>query len=90
MEQKNQIAYQFFDAKHRKAGVLDKYKNPTVYNSNNLLELAKKNKNNQYKKFSRDIDLFNKNISSDIYNPHTLDGRSNRNINPSRSIGLYH
>ncbi len=85
LEQKNQIAYQFFDAKHRKAGVLDKYKNPTVYNSNNLLELAKKIKIINIKKFSRDIDLFNKNISSDIYNPHTLDGRSNRNISPTRS-----
>ena len=85
LEQKNQIAYQLFDSKHRKAGVLENYKNPTFYTANSLNDLAKEIKIMDINKFLINIENFNQNISSDKYNPSLLDGKSVSNIIPKRS-----
>ncbi len=85
LEQKNQVAYQLFDSKHRRAGVLDNYKNPTVIISNNLNDLANKIKIENINKFLFNIDNFNKNISSNFYKPNILDVKSISNITPSKS-----
>ena len=85
LEQKQQMAYQLFDTKHRNAGVLNKYKNPTNYVSNSLSGLASKLKIGNINDFLSNINNFNNSISSERYNPHILDGKSTSNIMPKRS-----
>ena len=85
LEQKNNMAFQLFDSKHVKAGVLKKYKNPTKYQAGTLIDLANKIKITDKENFINNINTFNKAVQSGNYNPHKLDGKKVKNIFPSRS-----
>ncbi len=85
LEQKNNMAFQLFDSKHVKAGVLKKYKNPTKYQAGTLIDLANKIKIIDKENFINNINTFNKAVQSGNYNPHKLDGKKVKNIFPSRS-----
>ena len=85
LEQKNNMAFQLFDSKHVKAGVLKKYKNPTKYQAGTLIDLANKIKITDTANFINNINTFNKAVQSGNYNPHKLDGKKVKNIFPSRS-----
>ena len=85
LEQKNNMAFQLFDSKHIKAGVLKKYKNPTKYQAGTLIDLANKIKITDKENFINNINTFNKAVQSGNYNPHKLDGKKVKNIFPSRS-----
>ena len=85
LEQKNNMAFQLFDSKHVKAGVLKKYKNPTKYQAGTLIDLANKIKITDTVNFINNINTFNKAVQSGNYNPHKLDGKKVKNIFPSRS-----
>ena len=85
MKQKNQIAYQLFDSKHRKSGVLAKYQSSTNYISNTLEDLLKKLEINNSKDLLLYINEYNNSINSNKFDPHILDKKSNLNINPTRS-----
>ena len=85
LEQKNNMAFQLFDSKHVKAGVLKKYKNPTKYQAGTLIDLANKIKITDKENFINNINTFNKAVQSGNYNPHKLDGNKVKNIFPSRS-----
>ena len=85
LEQKNNMAFQLFDSKHVKAGVLKKYKNPTRYQAGTLIDLANKIKITDTANFINNINTFNKAVQSGNYNPHKLDGKKVKNIFPSRS-----
>ena len=85
LEQKNNMAFQLFDSKHVKAGVLKKYKNPTKYQAGTLIDIANKIKITDKENFINNINTFNKAVQSGNYNPHKLDGKKVKNIFPSRS-----
>ena len=85
MKQKNQIAYQLFDSKHRKSGVLAKYQSSTNHISNTLEDLFKKLQINNSKDLLLYINEYNNSINSNKFDPHILDKKSNLNINPTRS-----
>ena len=90
LEQKNNMAFQLFDSKHVKAGVLKKYKNPTKYQAGTLIDLANKIKITDKENFINNINTFNKAVQSGNYNPHKLDGKKVKNIFPSRSNWALH
>ena len=85
LEQENNIAFQLFDSKHIQAGILKKYKKPTKYSSETLIDLANQIKIKNKKKFINNINKFNKAVQPGNYNPHKLDGKSIKNIYPLRS-----
>ena len=85
LEQKNNMAFQLFDSKHVKAGVLKKYKNPTKYQAGTLIDIANKIKITDTVNFINNINTFNKAVQPGNYNPHKLDGKKVKNIFPSRS-----
>ena len=85
LEQKNNMAFQLFDSKHVKAGVLKKYKKPTKYQAGTLIDIANKIKITDKENFINNINTFNKAVQSGNYNPHKLDGKKVKNIFPSRS-----
>ena len=85
LNQENNMAFQLFDSKHIKAGVLKKYKNPTEYRSGNLVDLANQIKITDRDNFIDNINTFNKAVQSGNYNPNKLDGKKVKNISPPKS-----
>tara|TARA_Y100001970_G_scaffold9697_1_gene11409 strand:- start:2842 stop:4317 length:1476 start_codon:yes stop_codon:yes gene_type:complete len=85
INQKNQVAYQIFDSKHRKSGVLAKYNNATKYIANNLEDLLNKIKIEDKNNLLSFIDKYNNSINNANFDPHILDGKSNLNIQPNRN-----